>query len=129
MKTIKLFLLVLVLLTLTGCIGAEKVQVETPTGTSTEVVVESLPTEIVEAAPQDEEGSQDEGEEVEGEGEDVEDEASQVSGDQLVSECTLVSSLPDPPQEYAELFSVQEDDHVLGPEDAAITLIEYGDFQ
>jgi hypothetical protein len=47
----------------------------------------------------------------------------------LESECTLVSSLPDPPQEYAEVFAVTPDDWVLGPEDAAITIIEYGDFQ
>ncbi len=47
----------------------------------------------------------------------------------LESECTLVSSLPDPPQEYADLFAVTRDDWVVGPEDASITLIEYGDFQ
>ena len=53
----------------------------------------------------------------------------QATGIELASDCTLVSSLPEPPQEYAGIFDVQEDDWVKGPEDAAVTLIEYGDFQ
>jgi len=48
---------------------------------------------------------------------------------ELVSECTVVSSLPGPEDEIPEVFSIKEDDWVIGPEDAAITLIEYGDFQ
>ena len=101
---------------------AEKVQVETPTVTAEEDILEDLPTETATAAPKEEESPSDEPE-------DVEVEATQPSGGQIASQCTLVSSLPDVPDEYAELFSVQDNDWVSGAEDAAITLIEYGDFQ
>jgi hypothetical protein len=47
----------------------------------------------------------------------------------LLSECTVVSSQPEPPAEFVELFSVNANDWVTGREDAAVTLIEYGDFQ
>jgi hypothetical protein len=122
MKTTKFIFWVLVLLTLTACVGAEKVQVETPTVTAEEEILEDLPTETATAAPKEEESPSDEPE-------DVEVEATQPSGGQIASQCTLVSSLPDVPDEYAELFSVQDNDWVSGAEDAAITLIEYGDFQ
>lgn len=46
-----------------------------------------------------------------------------------LSECTVVSSLPEPSTEFVELFTVNANDWVTGPEDAAVTLIEYGDFQ
>ena len=45
------------------------------------------------------------------------------------SECTVVSSQSETSQELLDLFSVHENDWVIGPEDAAVTLIEYGDFQ
>jgi hypothetical protein len=122
MKTTKFIFWVLILLTLTACVGAEKVQVETPMVTAEEEILEDLPTETATAAPQEEESPTDEPE-------DVEAEAIQPSGEQLASECTLVSSLPDAPDEYAELFSIQDNDWVSGSDDAAITLIEYGDFQ
>jgi hypothetical protein len=47
----------------------------------------------------------------------------------LVSECTLVSSLPDTPPEYAALFALKDSDWIVGPEGAAVTIIEYSDFQ
>jgi hypothetical protein len=43
--------------------------------------------------------------------------------------CTLTSSEPEAPQEYVELFGVTEDDWVKGPETAALTIVEYGDYQ
>lgn len=45
------------------------------------------------------------------------------------SECVLASSVPEPPAEFIERFGPQEDDWSIGPEDAAVTIIEYGDFQ
>jgi len=59
--------------------------------------------------------------------------ANDTSGDQsetgLVSECTLISSSKDQDSDQADFFTVTEDDWTFGPEDAAVTLIEYGDFQ
>jgi hypothetical protein len=130
MKSLKAVFMILALLALTGCVGAEKVALDSATETS---VVESLPTDTVtaptqEIAPQDE-GAPEIEETPQDELEDTGGEATPVSDMQTASECTLVSSLPDPPEEYAELFSVQEDDWVVGPDNAVVTLIEYGDFQ
>lgn len=128
MKIIKVILLVLILFSLSACVGAEKVAVETATSPLPTETLERLPTETAaaeatgEKTPQIDETPLDESE-------NVVDEGIQDTGEQPVSECTLVSSLPDAPQEYAEIFSIREDDWVTGPEDAAITLIEYGDFQ
>lgn len=47
----------------------------------------------------------------------------------LVSECTLVSASSEPSDAYADLFAVTEADWSVGPDDAAVILIEYGDFQ
>lgn len=54
--------------------------------------------------------------------------AEPVSG-KFASECTLVSAALDAPEAYAELFGVTERDWVYGPETAALTIVEYGDFQ
>lgn len=54
-------------------------------------------------------------------------EASSASGLQM--ECTLVSDQPDAPAEYVAIFGVTEDDWAIGPETAAVTFVEYGDFQ
>jgi protein-disulfide isomerase len=43
--------------------------------------------------------------------------------------CTFVSSSEETPSPYAEIFAVTEDDWVAGPETAAVTIVEYSDFQ
>jgi len=48
---------------------------------------------------------------------------------EFVSECTLVSSPMDSETPYADLFAVTERDWVLGPDTAALTIVEYGDYQ
>ena len=44
-------------------------------------------------------------------------------------ECTLVSDQPEAPAELEAIFGVTEDDWVVGPESAAVTFVEYSDFQ
>ncbi|MEN7974152.1 MAG: hypothetical protein ABFR47_10010, partial [Verrucomicrobiota bacterium] len=48
---------------------------------------------------------------------------------ELGSGCTLTSSESETPSEFVELFGVTENDWVKGPETAALTIVEYGDFQ
>lgn len=48
---------------------------------------------------------------------------------EFVSECTIVSSMAESSSQYEELFSVTDNDWVIGPEHAAITIVEYGDYQ
>ena len=105
MKKLVLTLLVTIPLLLVSCVGSAGTTVE-PTETPTIAIpptktVEILPTATSTTAPV------------------------KIS----LSDCTLVSSLPEPPTELVELFSINEDDWAIGPEDAAVTLIEYGDFQ
>ncbi|MBL7164099.1 MAG: hypothetical protein ISS57_15995 [Anaerolineales bacterium] len=48
----------------------------------------------------------------------------------LVSECTIVSSSPlEADSQYVDLFGVTEADWVSGPDTAALTIVEYGDYQ
>ena len=54
---------------------------------------------------------------------------SEVSTGEFVSECAIADSLAEGSSELEELFGVRDTDWVVGPEDAAITLVEYGDFQ
>ena len=44
-------------------------------------------------------------------------------------ECTLVSNGSNAPAELVAIFGVTEDDWVHGPETAAVTIVEYSDFQ
>ena len=44
-------------------------------------------------------------------------------------ECTLVGDQPAAPAELVAIFEVKEDDWVQGPETAAVTIVEYSDFQ
>jgi hypothetical protein len=115
MLTRRFSLLVFTFLMLTACGGTGENPVEGTAETSLPEAVTILPTETLRPQPNTQA--------------EVTEELSQVPVDYPVSECTLVSSLPDPSQEYAELFVVTEDDWVIGPEDAAVTIIEYGDFQ
>ncbi len=48
---------------------------------------------------------------------------------ELVSECTIVSSSMESESPYVELFGVTEADWVSGPDTAALTIVEYGDYQ
>jgi protein-disulfide isomerase len=50
-----------------------------------------------------------------------------AAGSQM--ECTLVSDQPDVPPELEAFFGVTEDDWVVGPDSAAVTFVEYSDFQ
>lgn len=52
-----------------------------------------------------------------------------VSATGVQMECTLVSDQPEAPAEFVAIFGVAEDDWVIGPENAAVTIVEYSDFQ
>jgi protein-disulfide isomerase len=53
--------------------------------------------------------------------------SSSAAGSQM--ECTLVSDQPDVAPELEAIFGVTEDDWVIGPDSAAVTFVEYSDFQ
>jgi len=113
-KSLLVTLLMIALMT-SACQGAESIAVEAPTETESIVSAEILPTETepVDVEP-------------------VVDEPTPTAIKTLTgptSECTLVSSLPEPSPEYADIFAVKDNDWTIGPKDAAVTIIEYGDFQ
>jgi hypothetical protein len=56
--------------------------------------------------------------------------ATEQTGNPGGANCTVVSSQPEPgPTEQSIVSAVSEADWVHGPQDAEITIIEYGDFQ
>jgi protein-disulfide isomerase len=44
-------------------------------------------------------------------------------------ECTFVGDSPNVPPEFEAIFGVKENDWVQGSETAAVTIVEYSDFQ
>ena len=105
-----LFLLTLILLT--ACSGEEQSPVaDAPTPETESQPTEAAPTEVepTEAAVSESGGG--------------------VSAAGLQMECTLVSDQPDAPAELVAIFGVTEDDWVVGPDSAAVTFVEYSDFQ
>lgn len=110
--------LLMMTLMISACQGAESIAVEDPTETGSIVSAEILPTDPGDVKPVDVEP--------------MVDEPTPTAMKTLAgpaSECTLVSSLPEPSPEYADIFAVKDNDWTIGPEDAAVTIIEYGDFQ
>jgi len=108
MKIRSLILLVSIGFFGTACSGAVEVATDIIPDTPSPTITELPPTQTPKA---------------------VEIDPPEGSLDEPISECTLVSSLPELPHEYAEISKITEDDWAVGPEDAAVTLIEYGDFQ
>jgi hypothetical protein len=117
-------LLVLTFLLLAACSTAgdtPTVEQRAPEAASTEVpATEVAPTEAppTEPAPT--------------EAEPTESTAAESGGSPAAAvqmECTLVSDQPDVPAELVTIFGVTEDDWVKGPETAALTIVEYSDFQ
>jgi PBP1b-binding outer membrane lipoprotein LpoB len=117
-----LVFLILILFLLAACSGAEQAAMSgdpapeaQPQPTEVEPT-EVEPTEVEPAQPEPTETAAPEA-------------GSDVSSTGLQMECTLVSDQSDAPAEYAAIFGVKENDWVKGPETAAVTIVEYSDFQ
>ena len=111
-RNLMLFVFIIFVSVLTACTGAEKVTVEITPETKPPEEVKALPTETIEV-----EATVEKQPEEEPVGEAAVD-PPPAPVETTASECTLVSSLPEAPEEYAELFAVNEDDWVSGPEDS-----------
>ena len=107
-----LVLFVLILFLLAACSGAEQIAVtEAPASDGESAPTEAEPT----AVKPTETSAPDEDKEV------------AVTGPEM--ECTLVSDQPDAPAELVAIFDVTDADWVKGVETAAVTIVEYSDFQ
>jgi hypothetical protein len=115
-----LFLMTMLLLAACGS-AAQSPTAETPTNQAAATETESQPTE---AQPTEAQST---------EAEPTETQAAKSGGDVSAvgtqMECTLVSDQPDVPPELEAIFGVTEDDWVVGPDSAAVTFVEYSDFQ
>ena len=122
-----LVLLILILLLLTACSGGQ--ETETPVDEAA-VTEEAAPAPTNTAAILPTEAPQIEAEETPEEAEET-DTAIETAFPEfgVASECTMVSALPDPPAQFAEILTISEDDWVHGPDTAVLTIIEYADFQ
>ena len=114
----RLFVLfILTLFLLVACSGAEQASIsEAPAPEAQPQPTAVTPTEVEPTPPESTEASVPEA------GGDVVPVGSQM-------ECTLVSDQPEAPAELVAIFGVTEDDWVKGPETAAVTIVEYSDFQ
>jgi hypothetical protein len=115
MKWLHTTLMVIISFILTACLGSMETISDDATEISTPAIKKSTPYEHVNIPPTQE----------------VEEDSgfSDLVQKGPVSECTLVSSPMDSSASENSIFAISENDWVLGPDDAAVTLIEYGDFQ
>ena len=117
-----ILLLMVSLFLLAACSGEEQIQ----TSEAEQPAVESQPTA---AEPTEVEPTKVLPTEVEPTEALAEEKGGAVSASGVQMECTLVSDQPDVPAEFAAIFGVKENDWVVGPDTAAVTFVEYGDFQ
>ena len=115
-------LLLMTMLLLAACSSAAEAPATQAAAPETEAQpTEAQPTKVqpTEAQPAEVEPTETEAAKSGGDG--------SAAGTQM--ECTLVSDQPDVPPELEAIFGVTDDDWVVGPEGAAVTFVEYSDFQ
>jgi hypothetical protein len=113
---------ILILFLLAACSGAEQAAISgdpAPEAQPQPTEVEPTEVEPTEVKPTQPEPTETSAPEAGGD----------VASAGLQMECTLVSSQPDAPAEFVAIFGVKENDWVKGPETAAVTIVEYSDFQ
>jgi hypothetical protein len=124
-----MFLLMLLALALAACQGAGTVAEPTETVALAETQEVSGSVEGNTATPTDAQASPPTDTPLA----EVEATPSEVPGEELVTAsegCTVTSPRPTPSPELETLFSPDPDeDWIQGPQDAAVTFLEYGDYQ